>query len=80
MSNEQRHILVNTRPASLCHEKWKEGSPLGNGTMGAMVECGIRFERMTINRHDLWNWRITKELPDVHETLPQMRTAIDRGD
>lgn len=80
MSNEQRHILVNTRPASLCHEKWKEGSPLGNGIMGAMVECGIRFERMTINRHDLWNWRITKELPDVHETLPQMRTAIDRGD
>ncbi len=80
MNGSKRHILVNTRPASLCHEKWKEGTPLGNGTMGAMVECGIRFERMTVNRHDLWNWRIDSELPDVSGTLAETRAAIDRGD
>jgi len=45
MHTVNRHILVNTHPASLCHEKWKESSPLGNG---AMVEGGIRFERMTL--------------------------------
>ena len=79
MYTDNRHILVNTRPASMCNDKWKEGSPLGNGTMGAMVECGIRFEQITLTRHDLWNWRITKNLPDVSDTLPQMRAAIDAG-
>ena len=49
MYTDNRHILVNTRPASMCNEKWKEGSPLGNGVMGAMVECGIRFEQITLN-------------------------------
>lgn len=75
-----RKILINTRPASFQRERWKDGTPIGNGEMGAMIQGGAREERMTLCRHDLWDWSIKNELPDVHETLQMTRDAIDRGD
>lgn len=75
-----RKILINTRPASFHHERWKDGTPIGNGEMGAMLQGGSREELMTICRHDLWDWPIEAKLPDVHETLQASRDAIDRGD
>ena len=75
-----RNKLINTRPASFHHERWKDGTPIGNGEMGAMIQGGAREEQMIICRHDLWDWGIKNELPDVHETLQMSRDAIDRGD
>ena len=50
MSN---HTLYYTSPA----EYWMEMLPLGNGSLGAMSDSGVKTERIVLNHDTLWTGR-----------------------
>lgn len=69
-------VLTNLTPAV----DWRDGSPLGNGTTGAMVYGRVSDERILLNHEELWYEGITPDLPDVAKHLPELRRLMDQGD
>ena len=75
-----RHIYTLRRPAGWHKELWREALPLGNGLTGVLIPGAIGREEITFNRHDLWEGGYDREIPDVTDTVRDMREALDRGD
>lgn len=75
-----RHIYTLRRPAGWHKELWREALPLGNGLTGVLIPGAIGREEITFNRHDLWEGGYDREIPDVTDTVRDMRKALDRGD
>ena len=75
-----RHIYTLKKPAAWHKELWREALPLGNGLTGVLIPGSIGKEQITFNRFDLWEGGADREIPDVSDTLRDMRDALDRGD
>lgn len=69
-------ILINKYPAS----RWNDATPLGNGTLGALVYGAVYDERILINHEALFNWCEDKEIPDISYALNEVRALMDKGD
>lgn len=78
--NDRRNTIELKTPAGWENDRSKESLPAGNGKTGILVQGGVRTEQITVNRFDLWRNTIRRELPDISDTLPKVREAIDRGD
>ena len=62
-------------------ERYREGLPIGNGRLAAMM-LG-RPERLRIALNHEWMWRGEnrfREYPDVSDHLPEIREALLQGD
>lgn len=75
-----RHIYTMKKPAGWHKELWREALPIGNGLTGVLIPGAIGNEQLTFTRHDLWEGAAECAIPDVTETLYQMRDALNRGD
>jgi len=75
-----RHIYTLKKPASWHKELWREALPLGNGLSGLLIPGAIGNEHLTFTRHDLWEGADERPVPDVTDTLYEMRAALTRGD
>ena len=69
-------ILINKYPAT----RWNDATPLGNGTLGALVYGAVYDERILINHEALFNWCEDKEIPDISACLGKVRDLMDKGD
>jgi alpha-L-fucosidase 2 len=64
------------RPAA----EWKEGLPIGNGILGAMVLGGVEQERLALNHTWLWRKKLqNRENPKVAQNLPAIRKLFFEG-
>lgn len=69
--------LVLKYPASWWKNKWREGLPSGNGSIGASVFGAVKEETILITHEDLWHWGQKDEVPDVSHTLAETRKLMD---
>ena len=69
--------LFYTSPAA----DWNEATPLGNGTLGAMVFGGTEEERIQLNEESLWSGFRCEEYdnPETKEHLPEIRRLLFLG-
>ena len=73
---ERTSLLEMTQPAGW----WRDGFPLGNGSLGAMPYGRLCEERILINHERLWYEGVRPELPDLGHLLTKARQLIDQGD
>ena len=69
-------ILINKYPAT----RWNDATPIGNGTLGALVYGACYDERILVNHESLFNWCENKEIPDISPALKEVRALMDKGD
>ena len=75
----ERYVMTMNRPASWWGNQYREGVPLGNGRMGALVYGGAMFEKVMLTDADCWRGGVRRELPDVSDRLAGMREKILNG-
>ncbi len=64
------------QPAS----EWKDGLPVGNGFIGAMVLGGVEAERLALNHGRLWRGKLQwRENPKCAHHLPAIRKLFFEG-
>ncbi|WP_036746708.1 glycosyl hydrolase family 95 catalytic domain-containing protein [Paenibacillus sp. UNC451MF] len=68
--------LVLKYPASWWKNKWREGLPSGNGSIGASVFGAVKEENILITHEDLWHWGQKDVVPDVGHTLAETRKLM----
>ncbi len=75
-----RHTMLLKRPASWRGDMWRTALPGGNGLTGVLMHGAVALESVQLNRHDLWHGGgRTGPLPDLSDTLANMRAAILDG-
>lgn len=74
------HTLYMKKPASWAGDLGREGTPLGNGRTGALIQGGAGEEVIIFNRNDVWYWWEHHDLPKLDGALKEMRELIDAGD
>ena len=74
------NMLKMKYPASWHKALWREGIPLGNGELGALVMGGVGKESVIFNHSRLWLPGTTMEVPDVSDALLATRKMMDQGD
>jgi len=52
---------------------WREGLPLGNGSLGALVYGRLAREVILLNHERLWSGGKTLPVPDISRRLPELR-------
>ena len=70
------------RPASVFGEKWRDGTPLGNGLTGVNLYGGAGAETFIVSRYDMWSsvGERLDETPNVSESIAKMRELAADGD
>ena len=59
---------------------WRDATPLGNGTLGALHFGGLAHDRILFNHERYYGGSITPPLPDSSALLPEVRRLLDEGD
>lgn len=59
---------------------WRDATPLGNGTLGALHFGGLAHDRILFNHERYYGGAVTQSLPDVSDSLPEVRRLLDIGD
>lgn len=67
-------------PPRTLGDELREAIPCGNGEVGALLCGNIACERVLINHGLLWHGGRSMPLPDVSDTLAQVRRMLDEGD
>ncbi len=61
--------------------EWKQGYPVGNGMLGAMVLGDVNNDRLALNHEWLWRARHRRrDIPDLSAHLPRLRALFFAGD
>ena len=66
-----KNDIILKRPASTFGERWRDGTPLGNGLTGVNLYGGISKEVFIISRHDMW-------IKGKNPLPPKLDGCIDR--
>ena len=74
-----RNELITSYPAGFWTAKWREALPAGNGKIGASVYGGVYKETILLNHEELWADIRKEPLPDIHESLPDLRRLLLEG-
>ena len=75
-----------TNPLTLWYNtpaaKWTDALPIGNGRLGAMIFGNPRHEKLQLNEITVWSGgpQPNANRPDAYRALPQIRSALSRGD
>ena len=73
----QVNVLWYNRPAN----HWVEALPLGNGRLGAMEYGGVSSDTLQLNEDTFWSGSPYNNVnPKALSALPEIRTALGRGD
>lgn len=72
MANKDPDILTLPHPA----QEWRDAWPAGNGIVGALVQGDPHNESIIFNHEDCWLYGRTMELPDVSESLQEVRDLM----
>ncbi len=67
------HDSIMKRPASVFPHRWRDSSPIGTGSTGALLYGGVSAETVILNRNTMWYGGEDDTLPDVSEYLGKMR-------
>ncbi len=59
---------------------WRDATPLGNGTLGALHFGGLAHDRILFNHERYYGGAVTPPLPDVSNSLAEVRRLLDEGD
>ncbi|MBQ8187101.1 MAG: glycoside hydrolase family 95 protein [Clostridia bacterium] len=70
------HILHLANPAG----RWDNASPVGNGSMGAMVWGTVAREKLTLNEETIWDGGpLDTRVPDFRDRIEHIRTLFRQG-
>ena len=73
--NSAKMVLKYSKPANVACP-WESALPLGNGKVGALVQGGVRYERIMITdsrSHWLGNVGV---LPDISDKMKEVRRLV----
>jgi len=59
---------------------WRDATPLGNGTLGAMHFGGLAHDRILFNHERYYGGAVTQPLPDISNSLAEVRSLLNKGD
>ncbi len=59
---------------------WRDASPLGNGSLGAMQFGGLAHERILFNHERYFVGAVSPDLPESSHLLAEVRRLLDAGD
>ena len=59
---------------------WRDATPVGNGTLGAVHFGGLAHDRILLNHEWLYGGAVTLPMPDVSADLPKVRKLLKDGD
>ena len=59
---------------------WRDASPLGNGTLGAMQFGGLAHERILFNHERYFGGASSPQLPESSHLLAEVRRLLVAGD
>ena len=74
-----RNKIIMKYPVACYKDAWREATPIGNGELGALVYGGVGHEIIAVNHSDLWRGKKVANLPDVHESLEEMRSLLSEN-
>lgn len=76
-----KYDVYMKRPASVFGEKWRDGTPLGNGLTGINLYGGVSRETFIISRYDMWSTVGSgiSDTPDVSDCIGKMRELAKQG-
>lgn len=74
-----RHDILLKRPASIFGERWRDGTPLGNGLTGVNLFGGVKRETFILSRADVWYGGINSTPPIVSDSIDSMRQLEKEG-
>jgi alpha-L-fucosidase 2 len=74
MSIEENSMIMK-QPAL----RWQDGSPTGNGTIGALMYGHVCRDRILLNNEALWFYGDRSKMVDISDTLEQHRELIRSG-
>lgn len=74
-----RHDIILKRPASTFGERWRDGTPLGNGLTGVNLFGGVSRETLVLSRADVWYGGIDSTPPIVSDAIDTMRKLEKEG-
>lgn len=80
MKDYFKNILKMDYPAAWWSAKWREGIPVGNGSIGASIYGAVHDETVLLTHEDLWSNCIHQELPDVSDKLSLVREHLLKGE
>lgn len=59
---------------------WRDATPLGNGTLGALHFGGLAHDRILFNHERYYAGAVTQPLPNISASLREVRRLLDEGD
>jgi alpha-L-fucosidase 2 len=59
---------------------WRDATPFGNGTLGALHFGGLAHDRLLLNHERLFAGAVTPPMPDISDALPELRGLLAAGD
>lgn len=74
-----RNDIFQTAPASVFGNRWRDATPLGNGSTGVMLYGGAAQEQIVLSCADLWYGGFDGTVPDVSDVLQEMRQLHRSG-
>lgn len=76
-----KYDIYMKRPASVFIEKWRDGSPIGNGLTGINLYGGVARETYIVSRYDMWSTvgKGINEAPVVYDCIEKMRSLAKEG-
>ncbi len=74
--NRNKMVLKFNKPANSL-SPWESSLPIGNGRVGALIQGGVRYERMMIsNANSVWLGQVGV-LPDISDKMKEVRKCVD---
>lgn len=71
---DNKNIISLSTPAG----EWRDACPTGNGKVGALVSGDVNSEKIIINHENLWLYGEKYPLPDVSESLVEVRNLMEK--
>lgn len=79
MEKYSKYDIIMKRPASIFCNRWRDGTPVGNGKTGVVFYGGAGRDYMIFSRGDLWVNGNDAPVPDVSYALDIMRKLQKEG-
>lgn len=77
----RKYDIYMKRPSSVFGEKWRDGTPLGNGLTGINLYGGAASETYILSRYDMWSTvgEGLNDAPEVRDCIARMRELAAEG-
>lgn len=74
--SRNKMVLKFNKPANTL-SSWETSLPVGNGKIGALIQGGVRYEKIMIsNSNSVWQGAVGV-LPDISDKMKEVRRCVD---